>query len=293
MMQRNLAQRHAFFSLWGTLCLGAALGNVLFAFELERASAADPLGEVPSFLSINFLFAITVSLLASNLSGSWGRRSLVLFVTMFVVEAVLSACEAYVFRSAVGMPTDFLLHFTGAVAVKSAIAGMVAALLFKQRDPAPDPFNWKAWRICAVVMLYVFVYFTAGFLVAWQSTAVQAYYGDGSDIDLLRLFYVQVARGLVWAAVATLLVRSLTGQRWQKALLCGSAFAIFMAAPLLAPNAYMPWDVRQVHMLEVGLSNFIFGVLAVFILERRRPSAGIPEQVLATGDHQQDVAVQS
>lgn len=43
--------------------------------------------------------------------------------------------------------------------------------------------------------------------------------------------------------------------------------------PLLLPlNDILPPEVRGVHMLEIIGSNFIFGVIAAFLLVRRVPS---------------------
>lgn len=290
-MRGNLMTVGKFVVLWGAVCVGAALGGVLFGYTHAQAKPADPLSAFQAFLVVNLLMATMLALLASRLSGSWRHRSIILFVTLFVVEAVLSAIEAYVFRAAVGMPVDFLLRFTAANVVKSAIGALVAAALLGNSKRSPDSIDWKVWRVAAVVLLYVFVYFAAGFVVAWQSAAVRAYYGDGSDVDLLRLFYVQAGRGLVWAAIASLLLRWLIGARWQKAVLSGAAFAIFMAAPLLAPNDYMPWAVRQVHLLEVSVSNFIFGFLAVLILGRSRVFTDPQEQVLQQRPDRQEVTV--
>ena len=47
------------------------------------------------------------------------------------------------------------------------------------------------------------------------------------------------------------------------------AFSVLMALPLLYPNPLMPWPVRQVHLIEVGVSNFLFGVLAALIMLKK------------------------
>jgi hypothetical protein len=59
---------------------------------------------------------------------------------------------------------------------------------------------------------------------------------------------------------------SLTGGVWRRALLTGAAFSVLMALPLLYPNPLMPWPVRQVHLVEVGVSNFLFGIVVSLLL---------------------------
>jgi hypothetical protein len=44
---------------------------------------------------------------------------------------------------------------------------------------------------------------------------------------------------------------------------------VLVAAPLLYPNPYMPWPVRRMHLLEVGLSNALFGAFAGWTLGPR------------------------
>jgi ABC-type Co2+ transport system permease subunit len=63
-----------------------------------------------------------------------------------------------------------------------------------------------------------------------------------------------------------LLVRALRGSLWEKAALLGLALSVIMDLQLLFPNPVMPWPVRSVHMVEVGVSNFVFGVLAAAIV---------------------------
>jgi hypothetical protein len=50
-------------------------------------------------------------------------------------------------------------------------------------------------------------------------------------------------------------------------LLVGLAFAGFMIPELLLPNPIMPWPVRSVHMVEVGVSNFLFGAITALLLQ--------------------------
>ena len=99
---------------------------------------------------------------------------------------------------------------------------------------------------------------------------VRAFYANIGDISLPYLLTVQFVRGLMWAGIVLLLVRALRGGVWLKASLSGLALSVIMDLQLLYPNPVMPWPVRSVHMVEVGISNFVFGALAVLILTARR-----------------------
>jgi hypothetical protein len=63
-----------------------------------------------------------------------------------------------------------------------------------------------------------------------------------------------------------LLVRYLSGASWRVGALVGLAFGGFMIPDLLFPNPIMPWPVRSVHMVEVGISNLVFGIGAAWLL---------------------------
>jgi hypothetical protein len=125
-------------------------------------------------------------------------------------------------------------------------------------------------------LAYVVLYFTFGYYVAWRNPAITAYY-QGTDPgtfwshfrNVLRdtpwLPPVQALRGLLWAALALVVIRALKGPVLEKALAVGVLFAVVMNAGLLLPNPYMPHDVRMIHLIETASSNFLFGVLLVWL----------------------------
>ena len=40
-------------------------------------------------------------------------------------------------------------------------------------------------------------------------------------------------------------------------------------APLLLPNPYLPGHVRLAHGFEIGISNFVYGLLLGYVLTRK------------------------
>ena len=115
-----------------------------------------------------------------------------------------------------------------------------------------------------------------------SSLVIEREDGERQKLDLAHLAGLQIARGLVWGALAWLLARSLSGPDWKAALLVGLAFAGLMAPVLLFPNPAMPWPVRWVHMVEIGVSNFLFGLIAAFVLRHgaRRKSGSREAEAL-------------
>jgi hypothetical protein len=62
------------------------------------------------------------------------------------------------------------------------------------------------------------------------------------------------------------------GDWWEAGLAVGLLFAVLMNAQLLLPNPYMPQAVRMTHLAETAPSNFIFGWVIVWLLNRRHSS---------------------
>ena len=56
------------------------------------------------------------------------------------------------------------------------------------------------------------------------------------------------------------------GPRWETVLAVGLLFSVLTAASLLLPNPLLPPEVRAVHLVETGSSNFLFGLLVGWLL---------------------------
>ena len=264
-------------AVWAALLAGNVAGALLVT--LPVAAAGDgPLGAGQALLLVNLLFALVLTPIAARLTGPLWLRAATLFLLLYLAETLLSTIEAWFFGPFLHLPAGLLGSLAIVNAVKSALAALVAAWLWRGEGEAAA-IGGLAWKLPAIILLYILFYFGAGQLIAWQSAAVRAYYGEGLAIDTGRLALLQIGRGAIWAGLAWLLARTLRGAALSKAMLTGAVFAIVMAAPLLFPNALMPWAVRQVHLVEIGVSNFLFGLLAVLLLswsgthEQRESSA--------------------
>jgi hypothetical protein len=55
---------------------------------------------------------------------------------------------------------------------------------------------------------------------------------------------------------------------WERSNALGAAFAVFVGALLLGENPYMPGQMRMLHLVEIGISNFLFGLAAGYLLTR-------------------------
>jgi hypothetical protein len=251
-------------AIWLALLAATVIGAMLVT--LPASAAGDgPLRAGEAFLIVNALSALVLAALAARLTGPFRQRAVILFLLFYLLETLLSTIESLFFGAFLHLPEGLLGAVAILNAVKSALAALVAASLWRGASE-PAPLGGLAWKLPALILLYIMLYFGAGQFIAWQSAAVRDYYGQGLAIDTPTLILLQAGRGAAWAGLAWLLARHLRGSVPAKALLAGAAFAILMTAPLLYPNALMPWSVRRVHLVEIGVSNFLFGLLAVWLL---------------------------
>ena len=253
-------------AIWVVTIIAAIVGNALFPLPMEAAAGDGPLTAGQAFLLVNGLTALVLSALAAALTGPAWARAALLFALLFMLETLLSQIESWFFAQWLALPAGMLPAMTAAGAIKAMAAAGAAALLWRPRQGSARRLSGLAWKLPLVVVAYILLYFAAGQFIAWQSEAVRAYYGDGLGIDTGRLVLLQAGRGAIWALLAALAAWRLGGPPLGRALLAGTAFSVLMAAPLLFPNPFMPWPVRSVHLVEIGVSNFLFGLLAVSLL---------------------------
>jgi hypothetical protein len=134
-------------------------------------------------------------------------------------------------------------------------------------------------KITIAAFIYVVLYFSFGYFIAWQSPALRAYYGGGNANGIFTqlnetwratpwLFPFQFLRGLLWTLLALPIIRMLRGQRLEKAVVVGLLFAV-VTSQLLLPNPLMPYEVRMRHLVETASSNFLFGCIVVWLLNSK------------------------
>ena len=253
--------------LWLVLVAGMMAGGMLF-FRGAPAIAQDgPFDAGQALLVVNAGVAVVLAWLAERARLRGPALGLTLASVLFGIETVMSLIEAVVFNNDLKMSTATMWNGAFSNLLRDVITGAAIALMWRGRAPeAPVALRGFAWKFPVIAVLYVVCYFVAGSFIAWQSAEVRAYYANIADISLPYLLAVQFVRGLMWAGIVLLLVRALRASVWSRAVLSGLALSVIMDLQLLFPNPVMPWPVRSVHMVEVGVSNFVFGVLAALVL---------------------------
>lgn len=265
------------------VCFALAAGVV---GQPPGSTAPEPGGSAALALVVVCLLdtiVLTHFILRSRWAG-W-RLAATVFLVFYGVMTFMSQIESAVFltRLPAGMlPRLFLM---GAL-IAAPFSALAVLILGKRKSNVSDaeensrlvmPASEWTWKLAVIAAVYVVLYFTFGYYVAWKNPAVVEYYGGTDPGGLLAqmgtvvrdrpwLIPFQILRAMCWTLLALPVVRSLKGPWQETALSIGFLFAVLMSTPLLIPNPYMPEPVRMAHLIETASSNFIFGVFVGWLL---------------------------
>lgn len=222
------------------------------------------------------------------------RLTATVFIIFYGVNTFMSQIETAAFPPVVArLPPGFLTGLFVMGIIQAALFAPLAVLILGKwkKEPATDEPNERlvmpasewVWKLAVIAVAYDVLYFSFGYYVAWRNPAVQAYYG-GTDpgsfaaqlANVMRdtpwLPFFQLLRGLLWTLIALPVIRMTKGAWWEAALAVGLLFAVVMNSVQLLPNPIMPTAVRLTHLVETATSNFIFGVIVVWLLHRHHRS---------------------
>lgn len=274
------------------ICFAVA-GGIVGPQNNSRASEAGAAAALP-LLAVCFLETVVLSHLILRSRWTGWRLMAVVFFVFYGITTFMSQIESAVFltRLPPGMvPRLFLM---GAM-ISAPFSVLAVLILGKRKGETVDahrdsrlvmPATEWTWKLVVVALVYLILYFTFGYFIAWRNPAVLEYYGgidEGSFLahmgtvlrDTPWLIPFQIVRAMCWVALALPVIRILKGQWPETALSIGLLFAVVMNAQLLLPNPYMPEPVRMAHLIETASSNFIFGLLIGWLFTRRHAFAKV------------------
>ena len=262
----------------------AVVSGALLSNTSEQNAPAEAGATLLALFVVSLINAAvwTYVILRSHWTG-W-KLILTVFLLFYGVNTLMPQIESAYFITR--LPPGLLPRlFIAGLIIAAVFAPLAVLILGKAKSKTNETFGRSrlkmpvsAWiaKSCAIVVVYLIIYFTFGYFIAWKNPAVRAYYG-GSDpgsfvthiTSLLRteplLFLLQAVRALLWTAIAVPVIRMMKGEWWESGLAVALLFAV-MTSQLLLPNPLMPAEVRMVHLVETATSNFLFGWLVVLIL---------------------------
>lgn len=272
---RLLAVTILYFSIFAVVS-GALLANVSPQPAPDEAGAA-----LLALFVVSLINAAVWSYVILRAGWTGWKLVLTILLVFYGVTTLMPQIETAFFITS--LPPGMLARLFIAGAIMAVVFSPLSVLIlgkFRARSngdswPRTSPAAWIV-RLSLIVVIYVVIYFTFGYFIAWKSAAVRAYYG-GHDpgsffaqiASVLRdqpsLVLLQVGRALLWTAIAVPIIRMMKGKWWEAGLAVALLFAV-TSSQLLLPNPLMPYEVRMAHLLETSTSNFLFGWLVVLIL---------------------------
>jgi len=250
----------------------------------DSAQAADATGAMVALLMVRVLETIVLSYAVIRSRWPGWRLVVTVFLVFFGVKTFLSQIETVVFLNYFVdiVPTEIIPKLFMMGAITAALFSPLAVLIhgrMKGAEKSQEPnqrlvLPWKewAWKLILIAIIYLVIYFLFGMFVfiPLAGEAFQEYYGD---LQLPAwIFPFQIVRAMIWTALALPVIRMMKGKWWEAGLAVALLFSVLMSAQLLSPEEFMPDRIRMSHFVEVLSSNFIFGWIVVWLLNRHHGS---------------------
>ena len=238
------------------------------------------------------LLVIAALILTSRWSG-W-KLAISLALAYYGAVTFMMQIETWYFLSSITVSPKLLLRlFLMGIPTAFLFIPMAVWILGKGHStvntlPNPAlvmPIQQWIWKLAAIAISYLILYWGAGYFIAWQNPELRAFYGQPGEAlpffthtaNTLRqdpvLFPFQILRALLWVLCALPIIRGSRVNPWWTALLLGLLFSVPQNVGHILANPLMPIaSVRLSHMIETASSTFIFGTIVVWLLHREHYS---------------------
>ncbi len=272
------------------------VGSLAVAGVMPDQSLSEPglVAPISGLLIVALANVLIISALI--LTSRWRGWKLALGLALAYYGAVtfLMQIETWYFLSAITvgpelLPLLFLMGIPPAfifIPLAVWILGKWQASEEPSHNPAlVMPLKQWVWKLAVIAVVYLILYWTAGYFIAWGNPELRAFYGHPGEalpffthtLNTLRndplLFPFQILRGLLWAACALPVIRSSKVKPWWMAVLVGLLFSVPQNIGHILANPLIPLaSVRLSHLIETASSTFVFGLMVVWLLHREHVS---------------------
>ncbi len=244
------------------------------------------------FFGIINMLLIILLILSSRWNG-W-KLALLLGAAYYGAVTFLTQIEAWYFMSSITFDQK-LLPYLFIMGLPIAFVYIPLAVLilgkWKKKEEAKPTLllnlstkQW-IWKLSVIAIIYIVLYWSAGYFIAWQNADLRAFYGSPGDILPFwehtvnsfhsdpGLFPFQALRALLWTLCAIPIIRGSKVNVWWTAILVGLFFTVPQISGLIIENPLMPIaSIRASHMIEGIATNVVFGMIIVWLLHREHNS---------------------
>lgn len=273
-----------YFPIWiiGTMAMG----------DMVPTTASEPglLSDASAMLLLGLInTALIVGMILSSRWHGW-RLALLLGLAYYGSFTFITQIETWYFLANITLSPELIprLFLMGlSIPIIYIPLAIVICNKWKKRDINTSvrymqmPLKQMLLKLGVLAIIYLVIYWLAGYFIAWQNPELRIFYGSPGEIvpfiahsverlsNVPDLFILQLARGILFAVIAMPLIVGSRVKPWVTALLV----AFLLGVPHLVhimPNPLMPAaSVRLSHMIETATSNFVYGLIIVWLLHRR------------------------
>ncbi|WP_160144173.1 hypothetical protein [Chryseolinea soli] len=283
-----------FFLLWMvmtvvmviTWSVGAWVGNAVT--QTVPPPVDDPASVGLSVLLVCLINSLLWSILFWSTRFFVGQlKAISILLYLFGTQFFLMQMETFFFSASLGISPGQVISILLAGLVMVLGTGATGLGLTRKLAPKETTMPFKvevrSWRWMVVPMLvmsvivYPLLYETFGYYVAWQNEHLRLFYSHSTELKSFLsqwpgffsegIYFFQVLRGVIWVAISIPVVLLLGQNRIGQYVLMGLLSAL-PAIQLFIPNPYMPADIAMTHFFETFSSDFIWGLLIVYVTNR-------------------------
>ncbi len=232
---------------------------------------------------------LIVSLIVTSKWRGW-KLALILAIAYYGSFTFITQIETWYFLHGITVTSELIsgLFIMGlSVPLVFIPAAIFICGYWKRKGTKPSvkifamPVRQFILKLAAVSIIYVIIYWLAGYFIAWQNPELRAFYGSTGEIipfwehtlqtltDTPDLFILQLVRGAIFVLLVYPVIRGSTVNPWATAIIIGALLAVPHLSHILA-NPLMPIaEVRFSHMIETASSTFLFGMIIVWLFHRK------------------------
>lgn len=265
---------------------GMFIGNLLFPSSLMNSSDSVTPG-LFALLTVTSLNAGVVLLFTYYSTARGWRLVARIALIMFGIQYFMAQIETWWFNDSLQLPLNGIFAIVSGGAVTSILFAIMTTWRtgnfnqeqFTKSDKVKiflKPFA-TATALLAIV-IWPAVYFLAGYYIAWQFQDVRLFYSGNTEmapfLNMMKenfasgLYLFQIFRGVMWVLIALLVLTAIKGSWLRKGIILGLLLSVLGSSGLLLPNPYMSEAVRMAHLLETSTSNFLWGMIMAWVLEK-------------------------
>ena len=283
-----------FFLLWMvmtvvmvvTWSVGSWVGNTIT--QTLPPPVEDPASVGLSVLLVCLLNSLLWSIFFWSTRAFVGlHKSIAILLYLFGTQFFLMQMETFFFSASLAISPGQVISILLAGFVMVTATGALGLGLTRKLAPMQTKISFKpeirGWRGMIAPMLlmsalvYPLLYETFGYYIAWQNEHLRFFYSHSTELTSYLsqwpgffsegIYFFQVLRGFIWVAISIPVVLLLGQNKFFSYILVGLLSAL-PAIQLFIPNPYMPADIAMTHFVETFSSNFLWGLLIVYVTNR-------------------------